>query len=368
MMVLFGFFALILVSIYWINQAVRLFDRLVGDGQSAMVFVEFSLLTLPNVIRLVLPVAAFAAAVYVTNRLSRESELVVMQATGFSPWRLARPVAIFGLLVALMMSVLTHALVPASQEEMKERETELTQNVTAKLLTEGTFLHPARGVTFYIREITAEGALRDVYLSDRSRPERTMTYTATEGYLVNDEAGTRLVMVDGLSQSYFLDNQRLFTTHFDDFTYDITAMLVSSGAHRRDIRHVGTWELLTAPQDAMAETGQSRGMLADELHGRVNQPLMALAAALIGFSALLVGGFSRFGVWKQIVGALVLLVLVKMIEGLVTDPVRANADLWPLVYLPSAVGLAMAAGLLHWAARPRRSIRKTKAAPSRVAA
>jgi lipopolysaccharide export system permease protein len=368
MMVLFGFFALILVSIYWINQAVRLFDRLVGDGQSAMVFVEFSLLTLPNVIRLVLPVAAFAAAVYVTNRLSRESELVVMQATGFSPWRLARPVATFGLLVALMMSVLTHALVPASQEEMKEREAELAQNVTAKLLTEGTFLHPARGVTFYIREITAEGALRDVYLSDRSRPERTMTYTATEGYLVNDEAGTRLVMVDGLSQSYFLDNRRLFTTHFDDFTYDITAMLVSSGAHRRDIRHMSTWELLTAPQDAMAETGQSRGMLADELHGRVNQPLMALAAALIGFSALLVGGFSRFGVWKQIVGALVLLVLIKMIEGLVTDPVRANADLWPLVYLPSAAGLVMAAGLLHWAARPRRSIRKTKVAPSRVAA
>ena len=175
-------------------------------------------------------------------------------------------------------------------------------------------------------------------------------------------------MVDGLSQSYFLDSRRLFTTHFDDFTYDITAMLVSSGAHRRDIRHVGTWELLTAPEDAMAETGQSRGMLADELHGRVNQPLMALAAALIGFSALLVGGFSRFGVWRQIVGALVLLVLVKMIEGLVTDPVRANADLWPLVYLPSAAGLAMAGGLLHWAARPRGGFRKTKTASSRVAA
>jgi len=38
-----------------------MFDRLVGDGQSAMVFVEFSLADLAgNVIRLVLPVAAFA--------------------------------------------------------------------------------------------------------------------------------------------------------------------------------------------------------------------------------------------------------------------------------------------------------------------
>lgn len=354
MMVLFGFFALILVSVYWINQAVRLFDRLVGDGQSALVFISFSLLTLPGVIALVLPMAAFAGAVYVTNRLSSESELVVMQATGFSPWRLARPVAVYGAIVAVMISVLTHFLVPVSLEEMKQREVEISQNVTAKLLTEGTFLHPSSGITFYIREISPDGALRDVYLSDRSNPERSLTHTASEGFLVSDDSGTRLVMVDGLSQTYYTETTRLFTTHFDDFTYDITSLLVSPRGNQREVRHIGSWELLRAPAEIAAETGQTRGYIAEELHSRFNQPLMALAAALIGFSALLVGGFSRFGVWKQIVGALVLLVLVKLIEGLVTDPVRSNAALWPLVYLPSLAGIAMAVGLLGWSARPRR--------------
>ena len=127
------------------------------------------------------------------------------------------------------------------------------------------------------------------------------------------------------------------------------------------MRHVGSWELLTAPDAVAAETGQSLGVIVDELHGRFNQPLMALAAALIGFSALLVGGFSRFGVWKQIVGALVLLVLVKLIEGLVTDPVRTNPELWPLVYAPSLGGMLMAATLLAWSARPRR--RRATAVP-----
>ena len=37
LLVLFGFFALILISIYWINSAVRLFDRLIADGQTALV-------------------------------------------------------------------------------------------------------------------------------------------------------------------------------------------------------------------------------------------------------------------------------------------------------------------------------------------
>ena len=34
-MVLFGFFALVLVSVYWVNRAVSLFDELIADGQSA---------------------------------------------------------------------------------------------------------------------------------------------------------------------------------------------------------------------------------------------------------------------------------------------------------------------------------------------
>jgi len=49
-MVLFGFFALVLVSIFWINKAVRMFDRLIGDGQPAWIFLEFTALTLPGLV------------------------------------------------------------------------------------------------------------------------------------------------------------------------------------------------------------------------------------------------------------------------------------------------------------------------------
>jgi len=357
-MVLFGFFALVLVSIYWINQAVRLFDRLIGDGQSAFVFIEFTALTLPNVIRLVLPMSVFAASVYVTNRLSSESELVVMQATGFSPWRLARPVLYYGLIVGVMMSVLTHVLVPISLGQMKLRENEISRNITAKLLTEGTFLHPADGVTFYIRDITPDGALEDVFLSDRRSEKRAMTYTANRAYLINDNGATKLVMVDGLAQSYLRDGNRLFTTHFVDFTYDISKLIGVADVDIRQIRNSPTWELMREPAAIASETGESIGRAIEELHYRVNQAFLCVVAALIGFSTLLVGGFSRFGVWRQIVAALVLLVIVKLVEGLVTDAVRSNPDLWPLVYSPSVTGAMMSVTLLYWAAKPRRRRRQ----------
>ncbi|MEO6300594.1 MAG: LPS export ABC transporter permease LptF, partial [Paracoccaceae bacterium] len=36
LLTMFGFFALVLVGVYWINRAVGLFDQLIGDGQSAL--------------------------------------------------------------------------------------------------------------------------------------------------------------------------------------------------------------------------------------------------------------------------------------------------------------------------------------------
>ena len=354
LMVMFGFFSLVLVLVLWINRAVKLFDRLIADGQSAWVFAEFTALSLPNVIRLVLPMAAFAASVYVTNRLSSESELTVIQATGVAPWRLARPVVVFGLFVGLMMAVLTHVLVPASLAQLKLRETEISRNITAKLLSEGTFLHPAPGVTFYIREITPAGQLRDVFLSDRRTTGTSLTYTANEAYLIRQNDTTKLVMLDGLSQNYRRETGRLLTTHFYDFTYDISRLIPQSDSSNYRIEHAFTPTLLRDPAGYAAQFGISRGALLEEIHQRFYLPLLCVVTALIGFATLLVGGFSRFGVWRQIVGALILLILLKLIEGMVADPVRENGALWPLTYVPVVIGLALSAGLLGWSGRKRR--------------
>ncbi|WP_113912751.1 LPS export ABC transporter permease LptF [Roseovarius dicentrarchi] len=364
-MVLFGFFALVLVSIFWINKAVRMFDRLISDGQSAWIFIEFTALTLPGVIGIVLPIAAFAGAVYVTNRLSTESELVVMQATGFSPWRLARPVVYYGAIVALMMSLLLHLLIPLSLKQLETRRAEVSGNITAKLLTEGEFLHPASGVTFYIREITPNGELRNVFLSDRRRAGAPTTYTSSQAYLVQGGGGTKLVMVAGLAQNISADGQRLFTTHFDDFSYDISRLVAKNALNLDRIAFASTLDLIRDPGAVAERTNVTLGVAVTALHNRFAQAILCLVAALVGFATLLQGGFSRFGVWRQIITAFFLLIGVKLIEAAVAGPVLAAPMLWPLMYLPSAAGLTLSALMLHAAAHPgliRRLRRRTRAA------
>lgn len=355
LMALFGFFALVLVSVYWLNHAVRMFEQLIGDGQSALVFLEFTALALPNVIRLVLPVAAFAAAVYITNRLTSESELIVVQAMGISPLRMSRAVAVFGLLVAALVLVLNSFLVPLSRAELADRKQEIDRNITARLLSEGRFLHPAPGITFYIREITPAGELKDVFLSDARSDSQRTTYTARAAQIVAGEDGPKLVMFDGMAQTLRHDGQKLFTTMFGDSVFDIAALTDPEAARRKKIEELSTLTLIRAVPDALAETGRSRAEFLYEGHARLAQPLLAVSGAMLGFAALMLGGFSRFGLTRQVLGAVGLLILVQLLDNAAADLARQSAAAWPVVYAPPLAGIAIAIALMAWAGRARRA-------------
>jgi len=352
LLVMFGFFSLVLVSIFWINRAVVLFDTLIGDGQTALVFLEFTALGLPKLISTVLPIATFAATVYVTNRMTTDSELTVMQATGASPWRLARPVLVFGICVALFLATLSNFLVPMAQAQLEQREHEIAQNVTARLLTEGTFLHPSKQVTFYTRVIDADGVLRDVFLSDRRNPDQGIIYTAAEAYMVRSDDATTLIMVDGMAQRLDNKDQRLSTAEFADFSFDISALVSGETNDTFRLRNAITPQLMGDWEALAEQSGRATGDVAEELHTRFAQPLFCIIAALVGFSTLLIGGFSRFGVWREIVISFVLLIMLDGVRGTLTSQVTDQASLWPLLYLPSLVGAMISALMLQHAAHP----------------
>ncbi|WP_170387019.1 LPS export ABC transporter permease LptF [Ruegeria atlantica] len=361
LLILFGFFTLVLVGVFWITRSVSLFDRVISGGQSAIVFLEFTALTLPTLIRTVMPMAVFAAAVYATNRLSRESELPVMLATGSSPWRLARGVVLFGVIAGLMMAVISVFLRPASVEQLEQRQAEVAGDVTAQLLNEGEFLHPAKGVTVYIGKIDLDGTLSEVFVSDRRDALNPVSYSSTTAYLVNNESGIHLVMLDGVALRLNQQGRTLSSTLFADASYDISALANTNKTAERSLEAIPTVELLRDRETIIAAEGFPEGELIDELHQRFSWVAICIAVALAGYSTLMLGGFSRFGLWPQILGAFTILILLEGVRGFVSPVVIAEPKLWMLLYLPAIIGILISGLFLLIAGRPlvRRRYRGT---------
>ena len=337
---MFGFFSLILLFIYWINKAIALFDNLISDGQTFLVFLEFSILTIPPIIPIVAPLAAFAAAIFVTNRLKNDSELTIMQATGFSPLRLSRSIFLFGLVVTIILLIISHYLIPKSNNILLKRQNEVASSLNAKLLKVGSFIHPQNGVTFYIGGISTSGVIEDVFVLDERNKDREIIVTSKSGYLITNNNNPILVLKDGIVQNYDLKSTNLSTIHFQDLSYDLTSWSVKERMPKSKLLLTySSFDLFKDPELVSILTDSSPISVLEELHSRILTPLLALIAALIGFSALMIGDYSRFGASKQISVGIVILILIKLSESYGNELMLKSQGNWLALYLPVLIGI-----------------------------
>ena len=337
---MFGFFSLILLFIYWINKAIALFDNLISDGQTFLVFLEFSILTIPPIIPIVAPLAAFAAAIFVTNRLKNDSELTIMQATGFSPLRLSRSIFLFGLVVTIILMIISHYLIPKSNNILLKRQNEVASSLNAKLLKVGSFIHPQNGVTFYIGGISTSGVIEDVFVLDERNKDREIIVTSKSGYLITNNNNPILVLKDGIVQNYDLKSTNLSTIHFQDLSYDLTSWSVKERMSKSKLLLTySSFDLFKDPELVSILTDSSPISVLEELHSRILTPLLALIAALIGFSALMIGDYSRFGASKQISVGIIILILIKLSESYGNELMLKSQGNWLALYLPLLIGI-----------------------------
>ena len=337
---MFGFFSLILLFIYWINKAIALFDNLISDGQTFFVFLEFSILTIPPIIPIVAPLAAFAAAIFVTNRLKNDSELTIMQATGFSPLRLSRSIFLFGLVVTIILLIISHYLIPKSNNILLKRQNEVASSLNAKLLKVGSFIHPQNGVTFYIGGISTSGVIEDVFVLDERNKDREIIVTSKSGYLITNNNNPILVLKDGIVQNYDLKSTNLSTIHFQDLSYDLTSWSVKERMSKSKLLLTySSFDLFKDPELVSILTDSSLTRVLEELHSRILTPLLALIAALIGFSALMIGDYSRFGASKQISVGIVILIFIKLSESYGNELMLKSQGNWLALYLPVLIGI-----------------------------
>ncbi len=135
----------------WLAQSLRLIDLIVNRGLSIEVFLYLALLILPRFLDIVLPIGVFIAVLFVFNRLTTESELVVMRSAGLSHLAFAKPVLMLAGIAFLVLMSLSVYFLPASNRAFKDLQFEIRNRFVSSLLQEGTFTTISDKLTIYIR-------------------------------------------------------------------------------------------------------------------------------------------------------------------------------------------------------------------------
>ncbi|HMB10314.1 LPS export ABC transporter permease LptF, partial [Saliniramus sp.] len=273
-----------LTAVIWLTQALREVDLLTGQGQTVVVFLTFTLLSLPALVAIIAPVALFIAILYTLNKLNGDSELVVMNAAGMSFWRIMRP---FGWLtggVAAMVGVMAVVLVPASFNELRFLITQIRADFVANLVREGQFTEIDRGVTFSFRERSGE-ALMGIFLQDRRDDRRTLVYIAEAGQIARMDNESYLVLERGSVHTLTPGARDSSIVAFERYAVDLSAFAPQGDLTFFKPRERSTLELFTI-DDSDPVYAAFPGRFRSELHDRLSAWLYVLAMAAIAFAAL----------------------------------------------------------------------------------
>src|SRR6266700_3139368 len=193
----FLLFTLLLTLVVWMTQALRLLDLVINRGQSAGIFAYLTVLMLPSLLVVIVPIAFFGAALYALNRLNSDSELVVMWSAGISRLQIALPVLAAAALAMAFAYACSLYLMPLGQGVMRDKVFDIRADIGAAILREGAFTTPSDGLTVFIRELAPNGEIRGILVHDNRQPQRPLTYLAESGVLVQSPEGARLIMQKG---------------------------------------------------------------------------------------------------------------------------------------------------------------------------
>ena len=325
----FLFFLLVFAGIIWLNQALKIVDVVIDNGQPGMVFVELSAYLLARVLGSVFPVAAFASALYVTNKLYTESEYVAMMAAGQSPLQFARPFVIFGVLLFMIVSVLSHFITPISNYAFHKRQHEIRQQYLAQLIKSGEFISPQKGITFYFGSVSDDGTLTDILIRENSSKIQVI-HTAPLGKVVEQEDEVKLLLIDGLVEQFDPETRLLNIVKFDSFSYDLTQFSKDLGPLRRSAAQTITpnlpWSIKTATRDGREA--------AIDAQSRLVRGLFCIIMPLLGAAILFSGSFNRRGFMLRIIFAIGILLGLNTLRGASESFVSKQPDLWWVLYSP----------------------------------
>ena len=350
-----------LAGLALLTQSLSTLELIVQNRQSAGTFFWITLLALPQLVSIILPMAVLLASIFSLNRLNSDSELVVARATGVGPWNIASPVLRLAIFAALAHLIVNLFIQPQAFRSMRQALLDVRTDIASTMVLPGEFTRPADGLTLYGQDILPDGTIMNIVINDARRGEVPTTYVAKTGRISRAGNSARLTLFDGSiqeRQSPSVLDVVTFKSHQIDFSdvvaEDTVLRLKKSDRYLHEL-------LYPAPVD------MSRGdEFAAEAHARLSAPLYSPALALLALVFLARGRHQRMGYGSKIIACATLGFVLRLIGFSVSSAAEATPALNVLQYAIPGLAIAVCLGLLA-TRRPSVALEDATLPPGQVA-
>ena len=352
------FVTLVLSALVLLTQSLRFLELIVNSGASAWSFWGLTMLALPRFFEVIIPIGLMASVLFVYNKFTLESELVVLRALGFSPLRLARPALMLAGLFALFMFFCVAWLSPIATATMQKQRVVLKAQMSTLLFREGIFNQAGKGLMVYVRERASNGDLLGLIIYDgREETESPMTIIAKRGVLVATNEGQQVIVYEGARQDFDRREKILKRLNFDQYTIDLPDE-EGPVRVRWEEPEERTFGELFHPDLSNAEDRKARHEFLIEIYKRLATPLMVPSFTIVALCFLLLGSVDRRGQSKKILSAIAIMILLQVLFLAMYNLAKQSFIGVPLMFVvafgPIMAGFALLVSFGHSSAQVTR--------------
>lgn len=304
------FTAVTLAAIILLTQSLKFLELIINSGASSSAFWMLTFLALPRFFEVILPIALMISTIFIYNRMTADSEIVVMRAAGVSPMGMARPAIILGVIVTFLLLTITTWLAPTALSGMVKMRQVIRTQYSTLLFREGVFNSVGKYLTVYIANRNSKGELEGLLIHDsRLELEAPVTIIAKRGIIVSSDEGQQVLVYDGSRQDFNEKTGALNRLDFERYSIDLPKEKAARTIWKEPDERT-FWELLH-PNLEDPNDIKYKKKLAVEAHKRLISPFLALTFTLIALCCLLLGPVNRRGQAKRIFVAVSLIVLLQ---------------------------------------------------------
>ncbi|MCB0343721.1 MAG: LPS export ABC transporter permease LptF [Bdellovibrionales bacterium] len=183
----------VFTGILFLARILRLIDLAINKNVPIGDILWLFSMIIPRFLEMAVPMSLLIGTLVAFGRLSSDSELVVMRATGLSMRKLAIPVACFSFVAFGATLIIALTLRPWANYQLGVGMFELAKQKTSSALIQGVF-NDFGPLTIYSEHVEPKGGrLRNVIIADE-REEEPSTFVASNGQIVSDDKQRTLTL------------------------------------------------------------------------------------------------------------------------------------------------------------------------------
>ena len=281
----FGLGLAIVTLILLIARILKLVELVVNRGVPLLQVLKLFSYILPAFLELTVPMALLLAVLVAFGRLSSDSELIAMNASGVSLYQLLAPVAVFAAAVYVVSLGLSLYARPWGNSLLRSALFDIARTRAGAAIKEKVFTDDFPGLVIYVDHIEPPGnRLHGVLISDTRDAAQRNTVFAEMGLLVQDEETKTMLLrlLGGTMHAFYQKDASYHLTRFSvyDITLDLTATLDRARRQEKDVSEMTIPELRRA-MAAKRSAGQPTFIERVELQRKFSIPFASLVFAAV---------------------------------------------------------------------------------------